>query len=244
MAWPSARFKTALLGGDWTPSDMNGVQDFYLRSAGIQADDLEIAATRNLSLSTTAAGHGGAAVRRGKSVIQASGTRTNVAYGALSNGPDQVANLVLPNEGYIDIMYDALIRGNTTATTIGAAIFLGATQLSRSSVPAVVVDEGTLGLTEPGGHRINTDHRLVTVPGVRGNNAEAVTVGGLTIVSAGIGISPGFGAPVTTGQIMASALRVFLTAGTYTVSVQFKASGGSTVSASQRRLYVEAVAFE
>ena len=40
MAWPSARFKTAGAGGSWTPTDMNGVQDQYIRAAGILNADL------------------------------------------------------------------------------------------------------------------------------------------------------------------------------------------------------------
>ena len=40
MAWPSSRFKDAAAGGSWTPTDMNGVQDMFIRPSGIIASDL------------------------------------------------------------------------------------------------------------------------------------------------------------------------------------------------------------
>lgn len=43
MPWPSSRYKTAVAGGSWTPADMNGAQDQFLRTAGIERGDLHVA---------------------------------------------------------------------------------------------------------------------------------------------------------------------------------------------------------
>jgi hypothetical protein len=53
MAWPRTRYKTAAAGGNWTPTDMNGWQDQFIRADGIVADDLSSSLAGNLGLSQT-----------------------------------------------------------------------------------------------------------------------------------------------------------------------------------------------
>jgi hypothetical protein len=66
--------------------------------------------------------------RRGKSIIATTGTRTNAAYGALSDGPDQVSSIVVPADGQLWIQYEAL--WSESVSGVGrAAIFIGGVQL-------------------------------------------------------------------------------------------------------------------
>ena len=53
MAWPSRRFKTATPGGAWTPDDMNGWQDQFIRPNGLVADDLNPQLAADLGLNVT-----------------------------------------------------------------------------------------------------------------------------------------------------------------------------------------------
>src|SRR5690606_22645668 len=53
MAWPSRRFKTAAPGGAWTPDDMNGWQDQFIRPNGLVADDLSPQLAANLGINQT-----------------------------------------------------------------------------------------------------------------------------------------------------------------------------------------------
>src|SRR5688572_22717039 len=102
MAWPASRYKTFSAGGSFTPADANAIQDQYVRATGITNDDLDkdtVAAI--LGLTQTAASAGGAAVRRGKSIIATEQTLvTPVAY-TDAGTPDRVQNVVLPADGFI-----------------------------------------------------------------------------------------------------------------------------------------------
>src|SRR5438067_12288107 len=60
----------------------------------------------------------------GTSVISASGTRAGGTFGALSNGPDQVANVVLPTNGEIHVSFRATWQ-ESVAVDAQAAIFIG-----------------------------------------------------------------------------------------------------------------------
>jgi hypothetical protein len=163
----------------------------------------------------------GRIVGGGVSSIDASGSRTNVAYGALSNGPDQVTGLVLPTDGQLEIWVRALFQSSVAAAG-KAALFIGANQLkieaSNATAPAVQeVQTGSL---------VNTDGLLHTYGQGLGSNNN--TGGNQTLVTTGqvIGGSAG-GGPVI----------VEAAAGTYTVSLQFLATSGS-VTAQKRRLWV------
>src|SRR4051812_30091952 len=65
----------------------------------------------------------GRSVSGGKSVVSAPGTRANVAYGALTNGPDEVAGVVLPTDGLIVVWYFATWQESVT-NTARASIFV------------------------------------------------------------------------------------------------------------------------
>src|SRR5512138_2253761 len=124
MAWPSARFKTAAAGGTWTPADMNGVQDQYIRSTGLLNDDLDDATLRRiLGLNQTAAAAGGAQVGRGKVNIPGAETTAATTYSPTNLAtPDRVQNVVLPTDGLIVVVYQALWQA-TVASNGAAAIF-------------------------------------------------------------------------------------------------------------------------
>lgn len=226
MAWPSARFKTASNGGSWVPADMNGVQDQYLRSAGLERDDLEQAITQQLGLTTTGSGHGGAAVRRGKSIIATEEARSNVAYGLLTT-PDRVQSIVLPTDGLIVVGYQALWK-NSVAGAASAAIFVGANQLKtqQETAPAVQAANMSVG---------NSTDRYVPL---------TTSALGLTTVNSS---AAAYTSDVATGQILglgqsSAVAYIFAAAGTYDVSVQFKATSGS-VTAKERKLWVWTVGF-
>lgn len=174
-----------------------------------------------------------AAKMRGKSIIGTAGTRTNVAFGALSDGPDQVSGIVLPADGVIVVLFEATWQ-STVSAAAAAAIFIGANQAkiaaAGQAAPVVHEQPGPSGFT-------NSDSPLATYSG------------GLNAVDSG-----SYSGDVTTGQIVgiqgaahAGASRggpcyIFAAAGTYAVSVQFKASSG-TVTVKNRKLWVWAESF-
>lgn len=234
MAWPSARFKTAANGGTWTPTDMNGVQDQYVRSAGLSRDDLETAITEGLGLTTTASGHGGAAVRRGKSIIAGEGQRTNVAYGALdagvAPGPDQVSGIVLPSDGLIAVVYQAFWRPAVVSTTIKAAVFLGANQLKiSSSGEPVLAEEASSGGSTLGWGAVGTG--ALGMAGQAGATGNTVSHASTGAVASG-----------HENQNKPGVLYIAAAAGTYTVSVQFKATADAVI-VKARKLWVWTLGF-
>ena len=201
------RFKSFINGGSLLPADLNAIQD----DLGNQLADVNVAGGFNEGVN----------VRRGKFIQSAIGTRSNPAYGALSNGPDEVANVVLPTDGFIAVLYYA--RWLNPSALGRAAIFVESQQMKVhvGSGGPVVQEESAL-----------TDatlySSLATSPvGLKSNTVAANT-------------------PVTTGQAVAvgdsfagvsgGPVYIFAAAGTYTVSVQYKSSG--TVSAQNRKLWV------
>jgi hypothetical protein len=163
------------------------------------------------------------AVRRGKFVQAATGTRTNTAYGALSNGPDVVTNVVLPTDGLIVVGYQATWQQSAGAAR--AAIFVGANQLKSDAggtAPAVQEAVPSAGT--------GVDYTLGT--------------GATGLLSGSFG---GWTGDVTTGQVIGTTsgfgvTYIFAAAGTYDVSIQFKAPSG-TVTVKNRKLWVWTVGF-
>jgi hypothetical protein len=177
-------------------------------------------------------------VGRGSAVIATTEARSNTAYGLMTT-PDRVQGIVLPSAGYLLVLYHAYWNESVDGAA-RAAIFVGANQLqiSQTGVAAPAVQEasciGGASITQP----------LSTAPfGLTGGGAGA--------------LATGHSAPVTTGQAIAihgstnveqnaaipsGACWIFAAAGTYDVSVQFKASSG-TVNVLNRRLFVMAVGF-
>lgn len=163
-------------------------------------------------------------VRRGKSIVATEESRTNAAYGLLAT-PDQVS-VAVPTDGLIEVKFQALWK-ESVAQAARAAIFLGANQLKRASLTAPAVQEAT----------------MVPTAEVSKYTALSSSAGGLASPSSN---ATEAGPAVTTGQVVAiskddgGACYIFgLPAGTYTVSVQYKALTG-TVTVKERRLWVEA----
>lgn len=165
-------------------------------------------------------------VRRGKSIIATEESRTNTSYGTMTT-PDQVSSVVLPTDGLIFIAYKALWKESVDGAAL-AAIFIGANQLKIAAPSgAPVVQEPTCT------GAANTYAHLCT------NSQGGLTSGGG---------STAVGSDVTTGQAIYNGVSsggfvsIFAAAGTYDVSVQFKASSGS-VTAKERKLWVWTIGF-
>ena len=176
---------------------------------------------------------------RGAAIISATEGRSNTAYGLMAT-PDRVTGIVLPTPGLLHVTYMAYWN-ETVDGAARAAIFIGANQLRTSQVntAGTAVQEtlcaGAASITQPlstfagglngyGGTALATGHtapattgHVVTVQNSGATDASASNFGGGTAV-------------------------IFCDAGTYDVSVQFKASSG-TVNALNRRLYVKAEAY-
>lgn len=152
-----------------------------------------------------------AAKRRGVSTVAGTDTRANTAYGTLGT-PDQVTGIVLPADGLIAVCFQATWA--CTATGAKAAVFLGANQTKAvATSPVPVVDEATYNPTFA-----TQDDALET----GANGLQSFDTQGWT--------------DVTTGRRVGVAYFT-AAAGTYDVSVQFKAPAG-TVSVRNRKLRV------
>lgn len=179
---------------------------------------------------------GGNVTRRGKSIIATTETRSNAAYGLMTT-PDRVQSINLPTDGLIYVAYQAMWQ-EAVSNQARAAIFIGANQVTGGREGfSPVVKEASIG----GSWSVNTDVGLCSdvVDGLASHNGAAASGGGT-------------GADVTTGQIIGSVnagttpLRggvpaIFAAAGTYDVSIQFKATSGVTVK--NRKLWVWTVGF-
>lgn len=155
-------------------------------------------------------------------IIATEETRENVAFGTLTT-KDEITEVVLPTNGLIAIGYMAIVKKSSASAEAGrAAIFLGANQLKVSSTSAapIVQEAANLAGTE--------------------SFATLGTIGrGLRFASEGVGTSV-----VTTGQVLGQGEEggsgfcyVFAAAGTYTVSVQYRATAGK-ITAKERKLWV------
>ena len=191
-------------------------------AAGITADQLAAAVAAAAGLSQSGA------VRRGKSVIATEESRTNTAFGLLGT-PDRVQNLVLPTDGLIVVSAHMLARSSVSDAG-RVAIFIGANQLKAYD---------TAG---------NQTGQEETIQGTANTNVVAGPMGMF---------ASGYGAladPVTTGLAMVAAWPfaggaqfggacfIWAAAGTYDVSVQWRATSGS-VTARQRKLWAWTVGF-
>jgi len=163
---------------------------------------------------------------RGTTQIATQEARTNTAYGLLAT-PDRVSGIVLPTNGLIAVAYQAMWF-ESVSNAARAAIFVGANQLKIASVAgAPVVTEAQTG------GAVGTSTPLHTHGGgIISENASSA----ITEVTTGQVV--GGGAGVTQNGIC----YIFAAAGTYDISVQFKASSG-TVTALNRHLWVWSVGF-
>lgn len=155
-------------------------------------------------------------------IIATEQSRTNAAYGLLAT-PDKVEGLVVPTKALLCIAYSASVKQSLTGSNGRLAFFIGANQLKRdngSGAPVVVETEA----------QKENSFRHVSSTGY-----------GLNIGTFGTAY-PG---DVETGQVVSfsnagetdgGVCVVFVKAGTYDISVQFKAEFGS-ITAKERRLY-------
>lgn len=168
---------------------------------------------------------------KGVSIIATSQTVSSATYATLGT-PDQVAGIVMPTNGLIQVWFQAAWQQSVVGAA-RAAIFVGTNQLQVVAQPSPVLAETSLA-----GAATNTNVPLASTQSF-----------GLTSGNADNGAYTG---DVTTGQILGTGAAgtaagsgpcyIFAAAGSYTVSVQFKASSGS-VTASNRKLWVQALSF-
>jgi hypothetical protein len=215
-----ARFKSFVNGGSLLPSDLNSIQDDF----GNQLAGVNVAGGFNE----------GANVRRGKCIVPGTDVRSNAAYGVMTT-PDQVAGVVLPSSSLLHVAYQATWQESVSGAA-RAAVFIGANQLKQafSGQAAPIVQAASIG-----GTNVNRNYPLGSSP--------------IGLVSKQTIADPeaAYTGDVTTGQILGGGHSPFdsanyfwgfftvfgVAAGTYTVSVQFKASSG-LVTASARSLWV------
>jgi hypothetical protein len=189
-----------------------------------------------------------------RSIVAGEETRINAGYGLMPT-PDQV-ELVLPQDHLIAIGYQALWgQTNLTGNLARAAIFVGANQLAINS----------------GGAAAPLTQAAATVGSIAGLNFVPLFSSALGLLGASESAATGSGPDVTTGQILGGFNRpigeegllpielggtlrqdiapfgaggpvyVFAAAGTYKISVQFKASAGG-VTVKKRKLWAWVVA--
>lgn len=192
----------------------------------------------------------GNVVRRGKAIsVPSSDSRTNTAYGLLAN-PDRVQNVVMPTDGLISVWYQATWQESVTSAA-RAAIFIGANQFKIA---------GGSGFEQPvtqAARMVNAspalDTPLSSAPfglfspvdgtGYTGDVTTGQGIGGFASAATQPFVEMnggGFALPLAT--VTGGPVYIFAAAGTYDISVQFKASSGNVV-AKNRRLWVEARAF-
>lgn len=174
----------------------------------------------------------------GKQNIATNESRTNTAYGLMTTA-DRVQSVVLPTDGLIVLMYQAEWQ-ETVQATAAAAIFIGANQFQFASTatnaPAAqnaLMNSATL----------NIDQLLFSCPG--GLASTQMTTAYTSDVTTGQAVGVADLAGTTTNQspggrsaaYNGGPCYAFAAAGTYDVSIQFKASSG-TVSVKNRKLWV------
>lgn len=170
----------------------------------------------------------------GKSIVATSQTRTSSTYGTLTT-PDSVANVVVPTDGIVQVRYVAQwsIAGTATAN---AAIFIDSTQVTAPQSnsladPSIGVLDNASGdrWLSSYGQGLISDHAA----GGTGLPASPATTGQIISTIGGTGL------PASGGG---GACEIYLAAGTYTVSVQFKTSA-STLTVKNRKLWVRVLPF-
>jgi hypothetical protein len=202
-----------------------------LVNGNLDEQNLATATNQRLGLNS-----GGASGRGTTGLITASETRINAAYGLLGT-PDQVSGIVLPTNGLLVIGYQAA-WSESVAAAARAAIFIGATQLkfvSGAGAAPAVQEAGT----QSGG---TTGTSIALGTGPRGIISEVAAAGYPGDVTTGQVLGVGQGSDGVGGRVGYGPTYVWAAAGTYTVSVQFKASSGS-VTAVNRRLWVWSIGF-
>ena len=228
----------------------NAVSAGKLLDASIAAGKLDATLAALLGITT-------GVTRRGKSINPQEDTRTNTAYGTMTNA-DRVPSVVVPTDGLIAILYQALWK-ESVFNTARAAIFIGSNQLRIANpgggstvTQAAAIDDTTStvvnvytalssnGMGLASAHNSGADMANVTT-------GQAVGVVNLSdpLTAEINGSTTRFFGPYAggTGNVFGAGLCLaFATAGTYDITVQFKSSSG-TVSVKDRRLWAWTVGF-
>lgn len=185
---------------------------------------------------------------KGAVSIANSQSTSSSTYTTLSS-PDQVAGIVLPTSGLIQVRYWATWQ-ESVAGAARAAIFVGANQLKSVGVvsagltgsqpQAAATNASTAAVNAP---LTSFPYGLLSVSGENGNYGGDVTTGQAVALPGG-GYEWDGAVISTSGQFQPAGgpCDIWAVAGTYTVSVQFKASSGS-VTAANRQLWVQALSF-
>lgn len=122
MPWPRSRYKTAAPGGVWTPDDMNGWQDQFVRPDGLVADDLSSALAGQLGVNQTGA------ARRGYAEVLSEHP---------SNLPDPVRLRLLPGADLWLVYASAEIRCRDPVTvTLSISSFVDGRSMGRWTAEA------------------------------------------------------------------------------------------------------------
>lgn len=200
----------------------------FLNSRTFNEDNLPVSLLQRLGLNDSSGQKG-----RGKSIITQTESRTNVAYGTLTT-PDQVAGIVLPTDGIITVSFRAF-WSSTVGSAGRAALFLNSTQLKipQANVAAATSQEAATGATA------NINNWLFSgTTGLSGTDGTTFGAEGTDAVTTGLVI----GGLNVSGAGGGGHVEIEAAAGTYAVSVQFRATSG-TVTVGGRRLRVQAIGF-
>jgi hypothetical protein len=201
-------------------------------------------------LSSGGAGLGSAFDDRKKSIIATSESRSNAAYGKLTT-PDQVS-VTLASGGVLKVIFQAMWKESVLGAA-RAAIFIGANQLTIANTPGATTPQAQAARTAVGSSLAGVDIPLSSFGGGLLSGAPGpsdyteVNTGQVVGVAddnpTGQDIRQDVGGVAYIAPPGGGACYIFgLAAGTYTVSIQFKASSGS-VTAKNRRLWVAAEAY-
>lgn len=147
-------------------------------------------------------------------IIATEQERTNTAFATLTTA-DEVKEVVLPENGLIVVDYLAIVKSSVSGAG-RVAVFVGANQLKVISTTTPEVAETSTSET-----------KFTTITSA---------AGGLSNINAGTSY-------VTTGMATGSSaggsgqLLIFAAAGTYNISIQYRATSGS-ITAKERKLWV------
>ncbi|MBJ7348666.1 MAG: hypothetical protein JHC87_08875 [Thermoleophilaceae bacterium] len=181
------------------------------------------------------------AVRRGKSIVATTEARSNTAFGLMTT-PDRVQGITLPADGLISVAFQAIWQ-ESVANAATAAIFIGPNELVINSAQNTAPSTGFASQATLGG-TAGRDSVLATYPmGLSGWDGQGAMASGNS-GDATTGQALGGGAKLGTGSNAKAGgiCTIFAAAGTYDISIQFKASSGS-VTAKNRKLWVWTTSF-
>lgn len=179
----------------------------------------------------------------GKSIVATTESRTNTAYGTLTT-PDQVPNLVVPSNGLIKVLYQAMWK-ESVGNAASATLFIGSNQIKA---------QASYGGAQPGaqeaktgGAMTDTYFPLFTIPVGLGTTrlgpySDDVTTGQAVGFVSGNSASSGISFEVAGNAVnnfnlaQGGGCYIFITPGTYNISVQFKSTSGS-LTVKNRKLW-------